>query len=468
MRKLSRGPALLTIALATALLAQTAGATDLLEVWRAAAQNDKSYAVDSAAHAAAQPRRDQAAALWKPRVGLTASVGIATSETDAQGAQFSAPGLGQSNGVAFSTSVNNGTSGRWAIAAAMPLYNPERRAQQQQLNLSADVAELEWQAAAQTLMLRTAECYLDLALAEEAVRVLKRQQDAVRRAATEAQDRFKLGSIPVTDTHEARARLAGLRAQVLAAETDLQLKRNLLADSTGLPPTDLVTQLPAGSGRIVASGSTVGPLDPWLSQAQGSNPAIRSQLLAVELAKQEAGKFSRRASATVDLVAQAGRDRLSGSGDFGSASNRGNNRMIGIQLSVPLFTGGYRGAKEAEALRLADKAVAELERTRQQVAQQVRAAWLGLSVGAERVRSLDEALVASLSRADATQTGRDVGQRTTLDLLNAENDAAAARLSLAQGRVTLLLDRLRLDALVGQLDEAALQTANGELESPRH
>lgn len=467
MRTTPRGPALLTIALAMALFAQAAAATDLLEAWRAAAQNDKTYAVDSAAHAVAQPRRDQAAALWKPRVGLTASMGIATSETDTQGAQFSAPGFAQSNGVGFSTSVTNGTSGRWGIAAAMPLYNPERRAQQQQLNLSADVAELEWQAAAQALMLRTAERYLDLALAEEAVRVLKRQQDAVQRAATEAQDRFKLGAIPVTDTHEARARLAGLQAQVMAADTDLQLKRNLLADSTGLPTNELVTQLPAGPSGTVATASTVGPADPWMSQAQSGNPAIRGQLLAVELAKQEAGKFSRRASATVDLVAQAGRDRLSGSGDFGSASNSGTNRMIGIQLSVPLFTGGYRGAKEDEALRLADKAAAELERTRQQVAQQVRAAWLGLSVGEERVRSLDEALAASLSRADATQTGRDVGQRTTLDLLNAENDAATARLALAQGRVALLLDRLRLAALVGQLDEAALRTANGALAPPQ-
>jgi outer membrane protein len=193
------------------------------------------------------------------------------------------------------------------------------------------VAELDWQAAAQTLMLRTAVRYLDLALAEEAVRVLKRQQDAVQRAATEAQDRFKLGSIPVTDTYEARARLAGLRAQVLDAETDLQLKRNLLADSTRLPPTELVTQLPAVSGRTVVSASTVGPLDPWLSQAQ------------------------------------------SGSGDFGSASNSGTIRMIGIQLSVPVFTGGYRGAKEAESLRLADKAAAKLERTRQQVAVEVSA-----------------------------------------------------------------------------------------------
>ena len=116
----------------------------------------------------------------------------------------------------------------------------------------------------------------------------------------------------------------------------------------------------------------------------------------------------------MDLVAQAGRDRLSGSGDFGSASNSGTNRMIGIQFSVPLFTGGYRGAKEVESLRMVDKATAELERTRQQVTQQVRAAWLGLSLGAERVHSLDEALAASLARADATQTGRDLGQRTTL------------------------------------------------------
>jgi outer membrane protein len=463
MPNMTRRPALWTVALAMALFAQTATATDLLEIWRAAAQNDKTYAVDSAARAAAQPRRDQAAALWKPRVGLTASVGVASSQTDTQGAQFSAPGFAQSNGVGFSTSVNNGTSGRWTLAAAMPLYNPERRAQQQQLNLSADAAELEWQAAAQSLMLRTAERYLDLALAEEAVRVLKSQLDAVQRAATEAQDRFKLGSIPVTETHEARARLAGLQALVLSAETDLQIKRGLLADSTGLPLAEMVTQLPAGPGPAGGGSSKLGPLDLWLGQAQSGNPALRSQLLAVEVARQEAGKFSRRASATVDLVAQAGRDRLSGVGDFGSASNSATNHMIGIQLSVPLFTGGYRSAKEDEALRQADKAAAELDRLRQQVAQQVRAAWLGLNVGAKRVRSLDEALRASVSRADATQTGRDVGQRTTLDLLNAENDGAAARLALAQGRVALLLDRLRLAALVGQLDEAALSAANAEL-----
>ena len=463
----------LSLALALACQAHFASAADLIDVWQAAVQNDKTYAAGRAAQATAQPRRDQAAALWRPNVGLTASVGVASNETDTRGAQFSAPGFGQATGVGFSTSVTNGTSGRWAVTATQPLYNPQRRAQQQQLSLSAELVDLEWQAAGQALMLRTAERYFDLALAEEAQRVLRLQMDAVQRATTEAQDRFKLGSVPVTDTHEARARLASVRAQVLSAESAVQLKRSLLADSTGLSATALVARLPASlpaastaASHGSAGGAAVRTLETWLNEAQAGNPDIRSQLLAAEVARQEAGKYSRRSSATVDLVAQAGRDRLSGSGDFGSASNTGANRMIGIQLSVPLFTGGYRDAKQEEAMRLADKAAADVERTRQEVAQQVRAAWQGLSVGAERVQALAEALNASGARRDATQLGREVGQRTTLDLLNAENDAASAQLSLAQGRVGLLLDRLRLAALTGQLDEGALRSVNAELTAP--
>jgi outer membrane protein len=454
--------AIISLALALTCQTQAATAADLIDVWQAALQNDKAYAVGRAAHATAQPRRDQALALWRPNVGLTASIGVASGETDTRGAQFSAPGFGQSGGAGFNTSVTGGTSGRWAIAATQPLYNPQRRAQQQQLSLSADLADLEWQAAGQTLILRTAGLYFDLALAEETLRVLQLQLNAVQRATTEAQDRFTLGSVPVTDTHEARARLAGVRAQMLAAQSDVLVKRNLLADSTGLPSADLTARLPAATtGSISTTASR--PLEPWLTEAQAGNSTIRSQLLAAEVARQEAGKYSRRSSATVDLIAQASRDRLSGGGDFGSASNSAANRMFGIQLSVPLFTGGMRDAKEEEAMRLADKAQAEAERTRQEVAQQVRAAWLGLSVGAERVQALAERLNASLAQRDATQLGREVGQRTTLDLLNAESDAASARLALVQGRVGLLMDRLRLAALTGQLDEAALRSVNGLL-----
>ena len=441
--------------LAAACATPAAWATDLLQAWQAAQQNDRELAVARAAHGTAQPQRDQAAALWRPGVALTASAGLATNENEMRGAQFSAPGLGQSNGVNFATSVTGGTATRWALQASQPLVNPVRSAQQQQLGLQADMTDLQWQAASQATMLRIAQRYFDVAVAQEALQVLDRQLQAVQKASTEAQDRYELGSLPITDTHEARARLAGLRAQRLAAQTDLDVKRRLLADSTGLPSSSLAVQLP---GNIEATAPR--DLTAWQSDAEASNPSLRMQALALDIARAEAHKHSLHAATTVDLVAQAGQDRLHGSGDFGSARNKSVNAMVGVQINVPLYTGGWRSAKQDEALALQAKAEAQVQSTREQVAQQVHSAWLGLSVGAGRVQALGEALAASEARLDATRLGHEVGHRTLLDVLNAENDAAAARLALAQARTGLLLDRLRLAALAGQLDEDTLHSAN--------
>ena len=444
--------------LALACGAPAAWATDLLHAWQAAQQNDRELAVARAAQATAQPRRDQAAALWRPGVAFNASAGVATGESEMRGAQFSAPGMGTSGGVNFGTSVTGGTATRWALQASQPLYHPQRRAQQQQLGLQADMADLEWQAAQQALMLRTAQRYFDVALAQEALRVLDLQLRAVQKAATEAQDRFDIGSAPVTDTHEARARLAALRAQRLAAQTDLDVKRRALADSTGLAPAALTVRLPAASAPPALRA-----LDAWQQEAEAANPAIRLQQLAADIARAEAEKQRRSAAPTVELVAQAVQERLHGSGDYGSARNKNLNALVGVQVNVPLYTGGYRAAREEEALRLQDKAQAQVQSTREQVAQQVHGSWLGLNLGAERVQALTDALTASEARRDATQTGHEVGHRTLLDLLNAENDTAAARLALAQARASLLLDRLRLAQLAGRLDDQALGAVNQAL-----
>ncbi|MGP1682841.1 MAG: TolC family protein [Giesbergeria sp.] len=445
--------------LAAACAAPTAWATDLLQAWQAAQQNDRELAVARAAHGTAQPQRDQAAALWRPGVALTASAGLATHENEMRGAQFSAPGMGESTGVNFATSITGGTATRWALQANQPLINPVRRAQQQQLGLQADMTDLQWQAAEQATMLRTAQRYFDVAVAQEALQVLDRQLGAVQKASTEAQDRYELGSLPITDTHEARARLAGLRAQRLGAQTDLDVKRRLLADSTGLPiSSSLAVQLP---GTVQATA--LRDLAAWQSDAEATNPSIRMQALVLDIAKAEAHKHSLRAATTVDLVAQAGQERLHGSGDFGSARNKSVNAMVGVQLTVPLYTGGWRSAKQDEALALQAKAEAQVQSTREQVAQQIYSAWQGLAVGAGRVQALGEALAATEERLAATQLGHEVGHRTLLDVLNAENDAAAARLSLAQARAGLLLDRLRLAALAGQLDEDTLRSANQAL-----
>ncbi len=441
-------------------VAQTAAAADLLDAWRAAQKNDLEFVAAQSARQAGEARREQGASLWRPSLQLTGAAGKASNSTSTTGAQFSAPAFGTVDGASFDTSVNNGNLTRWALEARQPLVNRERDARRRQLELSADVADLEWQSAQQSLMLRTAERYFDAALAADSLRVLRRQQAAVERTTTEIRDRFRLGDLPVTDTHEAAARAEAIRADVLAAETNLQLKQAALADVTGLAPTELQALAPVDAVAPIG----VPPLAQWLAEARTSNLQWRVQTAGTEAARQEAAKYSALAAPSLDLVAQVGQDRLSGNGDFGPASNHLNNAMIGVQLTVPLYTGGYRSARQDEALRLADKAATDADRTAQQVALQTRTAWLGLTVGAARAAALAESLKATRSRLDATRVGRQVGDRTTLDLLNAENDAARAELALLQARVSLLLDQLRLAALAGRLDEAQLQAVNASLQ----
>ena len=440
-----------------------AHAADLLQAWQAARQHDPDMAVAQSALQAGQARRDQASALWRPTVAATAAGGAMGSRTSTAGASFSAPAMGTSSDVAFNTSVDNGPGARWSIGARMPIYSPERTAQGRKLTLSADLADVQWQAAEQALMLQTAERYFAVALAQDALRLLQRQQTAVNKALVEAQDRFELGDAPVTDTHEAAARARGIDAQVLAAEVDLQIAQRALADTTGWS----VDALQVASAPALPASPALPALPKWLDQASAANPGLRQQTLAVEVARQDVAQYARGAGTTVDLVAQASREHLSGSGRYGHGSNTAQQHMVGVQVTVPLYTGGQRSARQQELLHLQTKAEAELDRARQQVAQQTRAAWLRLQSGAARTEAQNAALRASQARLDATQLGRQVGDRTTLDLLNAQNDAAGAELAMAQLRTSLTLERLRLLALTGQLDERALHTATVDAPAPK-
>lgn len=446
-------------ALLATSLAQSADALDLAGAWRAALRGDLEYSAAQSAGAAGQARREQADALWSPVLAVGVTAGLAMSDSSTSGAQFSAPGFGQSNGVSFNTSINHGASTRLAVTARKPVVSGERQARRRQLELGADVAAIETQDALQALGMRVAEAYFALAEAVESERVLRRQLVAVQSALTQVKDRFQLGDVPIIDTHEAAARAEGVKAQVLAAETDVQIRRAALADITGLPAGSLEVVAPVHEVRL----ATLPTLGQALAAADADNPRLRARAAGVEVSRQEVEKLAPGAATSVDLVAQFGRERISGSGDFGSASNGTTNGLIGVQVSVPLFTGGFRSARQAEASRMMDKAQTDLQRARQQVAQQTRAAWLGLTVGRGRIEALAESLKASNARLGATRLGREVGDRTTLDLLNAENDAAAAELGLLRARIGLLLDRMRLAALTGTLDEQLVIAVNAAI-----
>ena len=444
--------------LAAALFVPSAQALDLLQTWEQARQHDPQMQVVQATRSSVQAYEAQAQSLWRPVVMGSATVGAMSSETRTTGAQF-AVGIQPPMPGSFATSASAALSTRWSLQAKQPLYSPERQAQQAQLQQAAGVAEWRADLAQQQFMLLTVQRYFNVLLAERQLQVLKSQHVAVQRSLTEAQDRFAIGDLPVTDTHEAAARASGLQAQWLAADSELQMARQVLAESTRLPTETLKPLTP----KPAESAASSPPLDQVLAQVREANTGLRLKRAQWDVARHEVKKHQARGGITLDLVAQAGRDRLSGDGDFGPASNTQSQQMVGLSLSVPLYTGGYRSAKLQEAVSAQAQAEAEYELAVQQTQQQARSVWLALQTGPARLSALQAAWKASTARLDATRLGRHVGDRTTLDLLQAQNDAAQSELAWLRAQTELLQTRLQLDALTGSLSVQSLQGLNAQL-----
>lgn len=444
--------------LAALLASPSVQALDLLQTWEQARQHDPQMQVVQATRSSVQAYEAQAKALWRPVLMGSASVGAMSADTSTQGAQFAVGGQPAMPG-SFATSASAATSTRWSLQAKQALYSPERQAQQAQLQKAASVAELRADWAQQQFMQLTAQRYFNLLVAERQQQVLKNQYAAVSRSLTEVKDRFALGDLPVTDTHEATARATGLQAQLLAAESDVQMARSVLAESTRLSVDALKLHVPKTEWTLTA----VPALAQVQEQVRQANTGVLLQKAQWDVALQELKKHERSGGITLDFVASAGRDRLSGEGDFGPSSNTQSQQMLGLSLNVPLYTGGWRSGKLQEAVSAADKASAEYDLALQQAQQQARSVWLALQTGPARLAAMKASWQASAARLDATRLGRQVGDRTTLELLQAENDAAQAELAWLRAQADLLLTQLQLDALTGAMSVQSLQALNAHL-----
>lgn len=432
---------------------------DLMQAWQSALNHDKDYAYAQSGYGIIAPKQKQAKALWRPNVVVNGVLGVGYQDSTIRGAQFTTPAFGKSNDVDFNTSINSGISDRLALVATQPIYNPKRRIEQEQLIKSTDIAELEWNIAKQTLILKVAQQYFDLAVAQKYLDVINRQLESVQKLATEMQDRFKVGSTPITDTHEAKARLAAVEAQQLSAQLDLENKKNIFSDTTGLSIDNLAVLYPA-KNQHPSNNTTVEAL---IEQSETGNLNVQLSQINAKLASLESHKYDWKSSINLDAVGQVSRDEIVGSGSYGSASARQTNGLIGLQVSIPLSTGGYREAKLEENVQLASQAQIDIDRTRQKITQQIKQTYLQINIGESRLSAISQAIKAGEMRLDATRLGRQIGDRTTLDVLNAENEVAISQLSLIEEQVNLLMNQLHLSALKGQLGKDVLSEVNQAL-----
>lgn len=444
------------ITLLLALLASPAYAMDLQQAWQAAQTKDPQFSAARAGAAAGQFKIDQARALKLPQINAMAGTGVVNAYNKISNAQFSAPGLGAASGANFITQTNSGADLRWNISAEQPLYNAERNSMAQQLQKQAQLAEAQFSSEEQLLILRVAKAYFDQLLAADTLASVQQQRKAVAQALAVAQGRFKEGDVAIIDTHEAQARDDALLSQALEAASDYQLALAALFDLTGNAEQPLA-RLPE---QVNLQQLTVGELSDWLALAQSHSPYLHMQQLRQGIAHDEIDKHRALTAPILNLVAQAGGAQLRGLGSSYASELNNHSVSLGVQLTIPLYSGGMRTAKYAEAVALDTQAQDETELMRLRAGQEARVAWLGVTVGQSKVKALEQALHSAQVKLDATELGREVGDRTTLDVLNAEQAYYATRTSLLGARYQLLLSFLSLAATAGNLDESRLLAVN--------
>jgi len=429
------------------------------DAWQAAMQHDPTFESARAQWEAGRTHAAQGRALWMPTLAVQGSVGLADQQTQTSGAAFSAPGLGSATGVDFQTSVNNGTSRQWAFVAEQPLYDPGRLADFTMQKNTAAAADAQFQQAKQDLLLRTARAYFAVLNARAQLVALRRLHVAAERARASAQGRYESGDIPATDMREAQASADAIGVQELDARSAVTLSEATFTDLTGLDPVALKELPETEPAGLPAPDS----LDSWTQRALAGSPQLALQRLAVASASAQVERYGMLASPKVSVVARVGHESLQGNGDFGAADINGREASIALQASIPLFTGGLRSAQRHEAKALEHKAGADLDAADQLVRQQARAAWLALTTAASRVYALQRLHGSAQDRLGATRLGVEIGDRTALELLNAEADFLRSGTDFQRAQSDWLLADLQLEAVAGALSEADLERVDRHL-----
>ncbi|MDX5444707.1 MAG: TolC family outer membrane protein [Zoogloeaceae bacterium] len=413
-----------------------ASSADLLGTYRRAVANDAEFAAAQAERLAGEERVVQARAGLLPDVALTGSAARNVAE----------PAGGPSDSF---------SSHAWRVQLVQPLFRMQNVIAAQQGVLQTDLAGVRFGQARQDLILRVAQGYFGVLNALDALEAVTQLRAAAAEQLEIANTSFEVGTVTITDVHEAQSRYDLAQAQVIAAEASLDVARDTLARIVGGEPGELARLRPGV--RFAAPE----PADAasWAGVASDSSLEVQVQLLQQEIAGREVERARAGHLPTLDLVASHGNSTRQTT----SLSPRTETSSIGVQLNMPLYAGGRISSVSRETAALKVRADADLESARRGAALAAREAYLGVSSGLARIRALEAAEVSSLSALEANRLGYEVGVRINIDVLNSLTQLAETRQELARARYDTLLAQLRLKAASGALDETDLESINALL-----
>ena len=426
-------------------LTGTAFAENLFQVYQHAQQNDAQLKASEAGYLAALEKKPQALSALEPQVSLSGSSSYTT--------QFSHT-VQSDNASAY---LNLG----YTLSLTKPLYRKSITAQIDQANATILQAQTSLESDRQSLILRVAEAYLTYLKAKDNAKFAKLETSAIGRQLNQVKVYFDAGRSAITDVKEAQARYDLARSQEISAVQQIDLAKESLKAISGRYYSDLL----GAADTIPLLTPKPNNIEAWSTAAITNSKTIKISEYAVTVAQSNVDLARAGKSPTVDLFASH-----SGSSTFGEdAFNQDKvDAAVGVQVNIPLYTGGNIASRVREARHQLQKSRYTLEAQKRSVIQQTRAAYLSTVSGLAQINALKQALNSNQTAANATQTGFEVGTRTAVDVLLALRETFSAQRNYTAARYDFLLNTLKLKQAAGTLSLADLQALSKILTSPQN
>lgn len=447
----------IAFALLLAGFASTGSAADLKQAYELARKGDPQLAAAEARAEAAQAGVTQARAALLPQVNGSASL----TESKGDSTSFStrpAPG----GGVIFDRNTSNSDTRTRSVGVNVrqTIYDRADYTRLDAAKARAAEAEAQRAAAEQGLAVRVARAYFDVLTAIESLASARAQESAAKRQLDQAETRLEVGLAPITDVHEARASYDGARANAISSATRLDDSREALAEITGEPLESLKG---LGADYQPKLEDTDG-LQAWVDRALNGNPSLQAAALALEGAEANVGTARAGHLPTLDLTGGWNDSTTWGSrGSSGfrfPADGQSDGHNIGVTLTVPIFAGGATQAGVRQALANRDATADALEQQRRGVVRQTRNAYRSLAAGAAEVEARSLAVVSAKAALEAGEAGLEVGTRTIVDVLLAQQTLFAAQTQFASARHNFLVNELSLKQAAGTLEPKDIDAVN--------
>ena len=313
--------------------------------------------------------------------------------------------------------------------------------------------------ARQDLILRVAQAYFDVLLAQFNIELAESQKKAVSESLAQAKRNFEVGVATITDTNEAQAKYDQIVAQEIATRNEYENRVTVLRAIIGRFPKEL---------RRLGTGFKPVPPDPdnlqyWVDRSRTDNLNVKVSEKNFDIATLQIDRARAGHYPTLDLIASYAYANYGGGSINLGFSSWSTTGTVGVQVAVPLYQGGFVDSQVRQAIALQDKARQDLEFARRTAFTLAQTGYTGVVSSVASVKAFEQAVVSAESAYQSNVLGQEVGVRTFLDVLNVQQNVYSTRRDLAQAYFNYIIGWLRLKAAIGTLTDADLEEVNRQL-----